>query len=223
MLSDTIFYTPASGQIKKAMLMFHGYGSNGHDLISMAPELSKNIENMIFYAPNAPDVLVGDSYKWYDIDEMAACSVYEHFDYLEKLMSRAKNTISGIIDFMRYIEYKHSIRAEDIILMGFSQGALLALMIGLLYAPCVSGVIACSSIPLSINDALMLDEIKSKPSVLLTHGTADDVVPSIGVQMTQNTLTNIGCKTSTHIVNGMGHAIDLSCENAMVNFIQKLD
>ena len=223
MLSDTIFYTPTSGQINKAMIMFHGYGSNGNDLISLASDMAKSVSDTIFYAPNAPDVLSADGYKWFDIDEMVASSVYEHFDYLENLMKRAKSNVSGIIDFVRYIEFKHSLKPEDVILMGFSQGALLALMMGVLYAPCVKGVIACSTIPLLINDTLMPDEIKSSPPVLLTHGTADDIAPFVSMQMAENTLTNIGCKIKTHIVDGMGHAIDPSCEKAMIDFVHELD
>ena len=86
MLSDTIFYAPDSGQVRQAMIMFHGYGSNGDDLISFAPNLAEKMPDTIFYSPNAPDVLTADGYKWYDIDEMASPSVYERFDYVEKLM-----------------------------------------------------------------------------------------------------------------------------------------
>lgn len=222
MLSDTIFYAPTSGQVKQAMIMFHGYASNGEDLISLAPILSKKMPDTIFYAPNAPDVLTADGYKWYDIDEMASGSMYEHFDYIQKLMERAKEAVLSAADFMRYIEYKHSLTQADMLLMGFSQGALLALMMGILSAPAVKGVIACSSIPLLINDSLMPDEIKSMPPVLLTHGTADDVVPFVGMQMTENTLKNIGCKTTTHVVDGMGHGIDSSCEEAIEDFMLKI-
>ena len=222
MLSDTIFYAPTSGQVKQAMIMFHGYGSNGEDLISLAPEMETKIPDTIFYSPNAPDVLTADGYKWYDIDELASGDVYEHFEYIQKLMASAKEAASGATDFMRYIEYKHSLSQNDIILMGFSQGALMALIMGLTCAPAVKGIIACSSIPLTINESLSLDDVKSTPPVLLTHGTADDVVPYVGMQITENTLKNIGCKTTTHIVKGMGHAIDFSCEKAMIDFVSKL-
>lgn len=223
MLSDTIFYAPDSGQIHTAVLMLHGYGSNGDDLIGLAPALSKALPDTIFYAPNAPDVLTADGYKWYDLDEMAAESIYEHFDYLEKLTQRAKAAVSGVVDFMRYIEYKHSIRQEDVILMGFSQGGLLALMMGLSSLPSVKGMIACSAIPLCLNKFFTPSDVLSHPPVLLTHGTADDVVPFVGMEMTKNTLSNVGCVVQMHSVKGMGHSIDLSCEQAIIDFIQSLN
>ncbi len=222
MLSDTIFYAPPSGQIKQAMIMFHGYGANGNDLISMAPALSQGMPDTIFYAPNAPELIAPDGYKWFDIEQGASDTVYERFDYIERLMQRAKSVLSGLMDFVRFIEYKHSLQQSDIVLMGFSQGGLLALMGGLLSAPEVKGIIASSSVPLAINNALPMGEIKSKPPVLLTHGMDDDMVPLIGMQITQNTLKNIGCKVTVHTVAGMGHDIDMSCEQAMIDFVQKL-
>ena len=73
-----------------------------------------------------------------------------------------------------------------------------------------------------INNALPLEKIKVKPSVLLTHGTDDDVVPFMAMQLTQNTLKNIGSTVETHVVPGMGHNIDQSCIMAMINFIKNL-
>ena len=51
--------------------MLHGYGSNGNDLISLAQDMAKDMPDTIFYAPNAPDVIDANGYKWFDIDEIA--------------------------------------------------------------------------------------------------------------------------------------------------------
>ena len=75
---------------------------------------------------------------------------------------------------------------------------------------------------MTINQAFTPEDIKSTPPVLLTHGILDDVVPFMSMEITENTLKNIGCKTTTHIVDGMGHAIDDSCKKEMVNFILNL-
>ena len=223
MLADTIFYAPDSGQIRQAVIMFHGYGSNGNDLIGLAPELAKQIPDTIFYAPNAPDVLNAAGYKWFDIDDAASASAYSQFDYVQKIMERAVQSLAGITGFVRYLEFKHSLKQSNVVLMGFSQGALLALLAGLCSAPAVKGIVACSSLPLAINDALKLDDIKSKPPVLLTHGSADDVVPLTGMEMTENTLKNIECDTTVHVKDGMGHAIDDSCVQAMIDFMAQLN
>ena len=220
MLSDTIFYAPTQKtNIQKAVIMLHGYGSNGNDLISIAPYMAESLPNTVFYAPDAP-MICETGYKWFDLDEYAANTVYEQFDYLQRLMEKAKPVLPTIFDFIQLVMKKHTLKANQIVLMGFSQGGLMALMSGILYEKCLSCIIGCSAIPIAINNALSLKEVKNKPPVLLTHGTADDVVPFIGMQISQNTLTNIGCKVQTHIVDGMGHEMDDSCVNAMIKFIQ---
>lgn len=222
MLSDTCFYMPSQARdVRQAVIMLHGFGSDGNDLISMAPEMSRDLPKTCFYAPDAP-YSEGAGYKWFDLDQIAANTVYEHFDYLQRLMIKAKAVLPLIFDFVDHIAQKHNLSHSQIVLMGFSQGGLLALMTGLLYAPTIKGVIGASAVPLSINSALSIDEVKSLPPVLLTHGTDDDVVPYIGAQITQNTLKNLGCKVQMHTVAGMGHGIDDSSQQAMTDFIKNL-
>lgn len=221
MLSDSIFYTlPNATDIQKAVIMLHGYSSNGDDLIGLAPYLAKSHPNTIFYAPNAPfETPIG--YKWFDLDEYVAGTIYEQFDYLNILMKRAKPVLSTIFEFIQFIAQKHNLNSNQITLMGFSQGGLLALMTGLLYKDKLSGIIGCSAVPVAINEALTLDEVKNKPTVLLTHGTDDDVVPYIAMQISQNTLKNIGCDVQTHIVYGMGHQIDETSLDKISEFLLK--
>ena len=221
MLSDSIFYTPSKmTDIQRAVIMLHGYGSNGNDLISIAPHMAKFLPNTAFYAPDAP-FNAFDGYKWFDLDDYVAATIYEQFDYLKILMKRAKPVLPTIFDFIDYIAQKHKLDANQITLMGFSQGGLVALMSGLLYKDKLSGIVGCSSIPVSINEALDLNEVKNKPNVLLTHGADDDIVPNIAMQISQNTLKNIGCDVQTHVVFGMGHEIDNSCVDKITDFILK--
>ena len=149
----------------------------------------------------------------------AANTVYEQSSYVEKLMQNAKATLPDVLDFIQHIAQKHQLELNRIFIMGFSQGGLLALMSALIMPQKLAGAIGASAVPLMINSALSLSEVKSKPDVLLTHGTDDDVVPFIGMQETLNTLKNIGCNVQTHIVDGMGHGIDQSSERAMQSFI----
>ncbi|MBP5534272.1 MAG: hypothetical protein J6Y03_02050 [Alphaproteobacteria bacterium] len=222
MLSDSIFYIPPKTEnIQKAIIMLHGYSSNGNDLISMAPYMAKSLPNTVFYAPNAPLEVQEDVYKWFDLEDYIFGTIYERFDYLNTLMERAKPILPMVFNFIQFIAQKHKLNSNKIALMGFSQGGLMALMSGLLYEDNLLGIIGSSAIPVAINDVLKINEIKNKPNVLLTHGTADDVVPYLGMQINQNTLKDIGCEVQTHVVSGMGHEIDNSCVNKMIEFIQK--
>ena len=223
MLSDTICYIPKSEKTEKVVIMLHGYGSDGNDLISMAPFMGVHLPNTAFYAPDAPEKMnFMSGFKWFDIETEASVSVFSHSDYIERLMERAKNILPIVDDFIDRVCQKHHLNREQVILMGFSQGGLIALMSGILLQPQLAGVIACSAVPVMMNETLLPKDIKSKPPVLLTHGTDDDVVPFVAMQMTQNTLKNIDTVVQTHIVPGMGHNIDQSCVMAMINFIKNL-
>ena len=224
MLSDEICYPVKVKSVERAIIMLHGFGSNGEDLISLAPLMQKDLPNTIFYAPNAPYKLdYPNSFKWFDIETDASAGVFSHFDYIQRLMQRAKEVLPSLDEFIERICQKHTLKKENVSLMGFSQGGLLALMQGLLSYPTFSGIIACSSVPIEINNELSLDDIKSKPPILLTHGTADDIVPFTAFQITQNTLTNIGADVKTHIVPGMGHSLDPSCVLEIIDFMKKTD
>ena len=173
---------PKNQKIEKALVMLHGFGADGNDLISMAPFMEQHLSNTVFYAPNAPEQMENTAgFKWFDIEIDASTAVFTHSDYIERLMQRAKESIILVNDFIKYICLKHNLKREQIVLMGFSQGGLIALITGLLYSPPLAGLIGCSAVPVMINNALPLEKIKVKPSVLLTHGTDDDVVPFMAI------------------------------------------
>jgi predicted esterase len=84
MLSDEICYSANVEKVEKAIIMLHGFGSNGEDLISLAPLMQKELSNTIFYAPDAPYKLdFPNSFKWFDIETDASAGVFSHFDYIQ--------------------------------------------------------------------------------------------------------------------------------------------
>lgn len=221
MLTDqNVVFPQNEGSVQSAMIMLHGYGADGADLLSMAPFFQKQNPHTAFYAPDAP-YRQEHGYKWFDVDELAADTVFERFGYIDALMKKAKAVVPLVEDFIDKIKAKHDIKDDKIVLMGFSQGGLLALMAGLTRSVSLNSLISCSGVPLAINENMTLQEVKSTPSVLLTHGDDDDRVPLIGMQITQNTLKNLGCSVETHTVPGMGHDIDMTSMQAISAFMQQ--
>ena len=216
-------FFPRSSDVpfKSAVIMLHGYGSDGNDLLSMAPFLSESLKDTLFYAPDGPKK-ADDGFKWFDLDMEEAPTVMERFMYIERLMQKAQKVVPNVQDFISDIQEKYKIPADKIVLLGFSQGGLLALMSGLTFNQKIAGIVACSSVPLAINAAMPIEKVISKPPVLLTHGLADDMVPFVGEQVTENTLKNIDVPVETHTVAGMGHTIDDSCLSAIKAFLGKV-
>ena len=85
MLSDSIcFIPPKVKNPQKAIIMLHGFGSNGYDLISMAPFISDNLPDTVFYSPDAPFAMPETGgFKWFDIEADASTDFFTHFDYLQ--------------------------------------------------------------------------------------------------------------------------------------------
>ena len=101
MLSDTICYMPKNQKIEKAIIMLHGFGSDGNDLISMAPFMAQYLPNTCFYAPNAPFLMDKTAgFKWFDIETDASESVFSHSDYIQILMNRANESIDLVYNFI---------------------------------------------------------------------------------------------------------------------------
>ncbi|MBO7332142.1 MAG: hypothetical protein J6U64_00575 [Alphaproteobacteria bacterium] len=216
---NLIFKTDNAPQ--KAVLFLHGYGANGEDLLSMAPVMSKTLKNTLFYAPDAPYSIGYNSYKWFDIDGLESASVFERFDYLERLTKLAKQSL-GIVDkILEEISLTYGIDYKNISIVGFSQGALITLIEGLTTKKKIASLGACSSVPLIISDALKIEEIINRPPVFVSHGTADDIVPFVGFEITVNTLKNLDISTTQHTVAGMGHGIDGTTLQALTQFLKQ--
>ena len=62
-------FKPQNGNIEKICVFFHGWGSNGDDLIGLAPIISKHFPEMLFVSPNAPELcdLNPLGRQWFDI------------------------------------------------------------------------------------------------------------------------------------------------------------
>ena len=143
---------------QKIVLMFHGYGASGQHMIHLAPKF--NIPSILWVAPNAP-YKNGTGYQWFELDENL------EVEEIQKGLIQVRPLIFSMIDSLQQ-EYK--IDYEDIILLGFSQGAMLTLDVLTQSNDLRKGVaISGAFFPFENTKA------KSK-EILLIHGTNDQIV-----------------------------------------------
>jgi phospholipase/carboxylesterase len=189
---------PARGGKPDSLVVFlHGYGSNGADLISLAPYWAKTLPGTQFLAPNAPDPVHGapGGYQWFPITQADP-----------RLMAQGAAQASGVID--RYLDReltRYQLPAGRLALVGFSQGTMMALQVGLRRADSPAAILGYSG---ALPGAEKLkDEMKAKPPVFLIHGSEDDLIPVGMVLAAAQGLAAAGHGAQWRISYGVPHSI----------------
>lgn len=190
--------SPLSGAKPNALVvLIHGYGSNGDDLIGLAAMIQPELPNAAFVAPNAPSQIprMVAAHQWWPI---------ETFSMAERAAGAAEAAPSLDAFIMHELE-RLSLTSDRLLLVGFSQGTMMALHVGLRRPDPVAGIVGISGM-LVAPDRLNT-EIRSRPPVLLIHGTEDDVVPFRSMDLAATALTANGVPVETHVSPGVGHSI----------------
>jgi phospholipase/carboxylesterase len=191
---------PKSGAKPEQLVVFlHGYGSNGEDLISLAPYWADLLPDAEFVSPNAPFPC-----------EMNPFGGYQGFGLEDRnptTMLAGTRAAATILD--AYLDDALKSRGLDesrLALVGFSQGTMMSLHVGPRRAIAPAAIVGYSGALIGA-DALAAD-LKSKPPVLLVHGTADPVVPFTAMDAAAQVLQSFGVKVETLARPGLPHSID---------------
>jgi phospholipase/carboxylesterase len=188
----------AGGKAAYLVVLLHGVGANGNDLISLARAWRTILPETEFIAPNAPfpSDYAPEARQWFSLADRAP----------EKLLAGLRE--AGIILDRFFDELLASRQLGDarLALAGFSQGAATALYAGLRRQTQIAGIVAFSG-ALPGGDGMRSD-IRSKPPVLLVHGEADDVVPFQSMANAKAVLEAAGAPVTVVARPGLGHAID---------------
>jgi len=188
---------PASGAAKSLVVLLHGYGSDGNDLIALGQYWRGALPDTLFVAPNAHETCTMNpaGYQWFALD-------------LDRAISRITGSETArpmINDFLDNLWAQTGLGPEDTVLVGFSQGAMMALDTGLRLATPLNPIQAYTA-KLEAPQT-QPNEIKSKPPVLMIHGDADEVVPVLGSEAGVPALIDLGIAAKLHISQGAGHTI----------------
>ena len=166
--------------MKKIVLFLHGYGSNGSDLISLKDYISLDQSNTEFISPNAPEPceLNFFGYQWFSLKDISS----------EELKLGLNSAFKYLDEIIKSIIEKHDIDPNQISIIGFSQGSMLATYYALQKDYNFNSIISLSgSLPREILDNVNL--VKNSSQYLIFHGKIDDVVSYEQAIQTHNYLT----------------------------------
>jgi phospholipase/carboxylesterase len=189
---------PASGKPpRQIVLLLHGYGSSGSDLISFAPLWQQSLPEALFLAPNAPQSCgLGRGYQWWPLSAFTP----------QALAAGAASAAASIDAFIDRKLAQYDLNAGSLAIVGFSQGTMMALQVGLRRQQQVAAIVGYSGALTGVQD---LDhQITTKPPVLLVHGSIDAVVPVAALHDAERELRRLGVPLTTHISPGVGHTVD---------------
>lgn len=191
---------PRSGaEPKQMVVLLHGFGSSGADMIALAPHWQDALPDALFLAPHAPQRcgIMQGGYQWWGLSGF-------HPQALAAGASSAAPAIDAFVD-RKLAQY--GLAEENLALVGFSQGTMMALHVGLRRPRPVAAIVGYSGMLTGANELHHL--IGGKPPVLLVHGSADPIVPIAALHTAESELKRAGVTVKTHVSYGLGHTVDL--------------
>ncbi len=183
-----------SGVTKSLVVILHGYGADGDNLMGLGKAWSHKMPNTTFVAPNAFDICeMGFGYQWFSLEDFSPPVRRKN---IMAIQGRMDNLLTSI-----FAAYPQSV--DQIILVGFSQGAMISLHQGIYGAHKLKGIIGYSG-GFSIKEDL---EPLHAPNILLAHGLDDDIVSADFSREGYDALKNLGCEAELILSPGAAHEI----------------
>lgn len=209
-----------------AVVILHGYGANGDDLISLAPFFAQTLPHVIFYAPNAPHPWEGGGFggrQWFGLPNYDPMAMQrdpglraKRFEAMTKGAAAASVPLNKFID---QVLAEHELEPSRVALLGFSQGTMMSLYAGLRRDKQLAAILGYSGALVGADE--IAAEIKTKPPVCLVHGAADPVVPAQCMTDIDQALTPLGVSIEKHLIPGLQHGIDPECAKIGAAFLKK--
>ncbi len=185
---------PEYGEATHLVVLVHGHGADGRDLISLGGHFQRALPTAAFVAPNAPTrVSGGAGYQWFSISRRDRSEIQSGVTAAAPILD----------DFLDAELRSLSLGRQRLMLIGFSQGAMLSLAVGLA-RPCAA-ILGYSGFLADSNSLPALGA--EAPPILLIHGDSDAAVPVDALFYSVAALGMAGARIQWHISPGIGHGI----------------
>ena len=209
---NSIIIKPEDGiEIKNAVILLHGYGGDGKDISMLSLNWKRHMPNTVFICPNGHEVcLINPSgFQWFDLTK-------DDPDYILEQSIKAENKIQK---FINEIKQEFNLTNNKICLVGFSQGCMLSLNVGLISEEKFSCIVGFSG--KIINQNNLKGRVKNFSDILLIHGDADQVVPSTYLLEAKDFLIRNGINVQTLLIKNCDHHIPMEASSTALNYILK--
>lgn len=192
-------HSPKSGKKPTSMVvLLHGLGSNGMDLIDLAQYWEHDLPDTVFVSPDAPFPcdMAPMGFQWFSLQDWSPQSILEGVE----------NTAPILAAYIDKMAEHYGIPHAKIALVGFSQGTMMSLYAGPRHAQKLAGVLGYSGALVGAEG--LSDAGIHKIPVCLIHGNMDMVVPILAYYDAKTKLESSGFAVSGGVTNGLPHSID---------------
>jgi len=189
---------PRSGKAKQLIVFLHGYGADGNDLIDIAQQWQDLLPDTAFVSPHAPDRCMQSPQgrQWFPL-------TMRDPDERWRGVTAARPSLDAFLDAELA---RHGLDGSRLSLVGFSQGTMMALHVGLRRATAPAAILGFSGV--LVGPEHLAEVTSPPPPILLIHGDRDDVISPEALFVSSDALgaANIPCQW--HLSSGIGHGID---------------
>ncbi len=200
---------PKSGPPKQLVVLLHGYGADGKDLIEIGRQWRPWLPDAAFVAPNAPErcTMSPTGRQWFALSNRGLDERHGG-DERWAGVRKARPVIDAFLDAELA---RLGLDESRLSLVGFSQGAMMALHVGLRRRLAPASIVSYSGMlvgPEHLEEAKARDARGVRPPVLLAHGDQDQLIPLEAMFMTSEELAKAEIPNQWHLSMGVGHGID---------------
>lgn len=194
-LSGPLLPAASGGPPKQLVVLLHGYGANAQDLVALGGEWRKQLPDAAFISLNAPHPAQGipGGREWFRLATFSP----------EEIRSGLHAAAPAVNAYLDKAKAAFGLDDSAVALAGFSQGAMLALRVGLTLRRPIAGIVAYSGVMVEPPP-----ERQAYPAVMLTHGAEDQLIPPMALYVAEKMLRDAGVTVESEMRPGLGHGID---------------
>jgi phospholipase/carboxylesterase len=194
---------PRSGAARQLVVFLHGYGADGNDLIDIGRAWQGLMPQAAFVSPHAPEPCgqAPAGRQWFPLTFRDPNERWTGVNKAAPVLER----------FLDAELKRRNLPPSALALVGFSQGTMMALHVGLRRAVAPLAMVGYSgllAVPPDANAEKFAAEVTSRPPVLLVHGDQDDLIPAQALFHAASGLASLGVPIEWHLSAGIGHGID---------------
>ena len=201
----------SGGAAQQLVVLLHGWGADGPNLIDLADMFAPVLPDAQFIAPNAPYVCEVNPYG------------YQWFSLMDRHPQHMLTGARGAADILNHFLDEQlkalSLDNSKLILIGFSQGTMTGLHVALRRAPQIAALVGFSGALIGVDT--LAQEVISRPPICLIHGEMDDVVPFASMKAAADALKAHGVPVEMHARPFLGHSMDMDGMRLAAEFLKK--